>query len=170
MSQDPTHSRPLNVVADQLSRLSQTIHPEWALLREVFQSLCTKWHQSQKDLFATSFNNKLPQFVSPASDPLAWAVDALSLPWEDLVPYVFKPVAILGKVVSRQGTTLAGESFRLFQGGPTCPGFVAISRQIPLFLPNLLTPPFRPISVLNLNVFYLEPQPSRSNASDTVTA
>ena len=33
------------------------------------------------------FNNKLPQFVSPVPDPLATAVDALSLPWEDLDTY-----------------------------------------------------------------------------------
>ena len=31
-------------------------------------------------------------------DPLAWAVHALSLPWKDLDPYAFSPVAILGKV------------------------------------------------------------------------
>ena len=37
--------------------------------------------------------------MSPVSDPQAWAVDALSLPWEGLVPYAFPPAAILGKVV-----------------------------------------------------------------------
>ena len=47
------------------------------------------------------FNNKLAQFVLPVPDPLAWAVDALSLPWEDPDPYAFLPVAILGKVVEK---------------------------------------------------------------------
>ena len=42
------------------------------------------------------------QFVSPVPDPLAWAVDALSLSWEDLDPYAFPPAAILGKVVKLQ--------------------------------------------------------------------
>ena len=45
------------------------------------------WHQPQVDLFAMRFNNKLPQFMSPVRDPIAWAVDELSLPWEDLDPY-----------------------------------------------------------------------------------
>ena len=36
------------------------------------------------DLFATRFNHKLPKFVSPVPDPTAWAVDAPSLPWENL--------------------------------------------------------------------------------------
>ena len=47
----------------------------------------------------TRFNHKLAQFVSPVPDPLAWAVDALTLAWEDLDPYAFPPAAILGKVV-----------------------------------------------------------------------
>ena len=52
---------------------------EWSLHPEVFQAICSRWHQPQLDLFAARFNNKLPQFVSPVPDPQAWAVDALSL-------------------------------------------------------------------------------------------
>ena len=89
----------LNVVADKLSRLGQTIQTEWSLLPDVFQAICNRWHQPQIDLFAMRFNNKLAQFVSPVPDPQAWAVDALSLPWEDLDPYAFPPGAIVGKVV-----------------------------------------------------------------------
>ena len=91
----------LNVVADKLSRLGQTIQTEWSLLPEVFQAIRSRWHQPKIDLFATRFNNKLPLFVSPVLDPLATAVDALSLPWEDLDAYAFPPAAILGKVVER---------------------------------------------------------------------
>ena len=91
----------LNVIADELSRLGQTIQTEWSLHPEVFQAVCSRWHQPQVDLFATRFNNKLPQFVSPVPDPQAWAVDALSLSWEDLDPYAFPPAAILGKVVEK---------------------------------------------------------------------
>ena len=54
----------LNVVADKLSRLGQTIQTEWSLLPEVFQTICSKWHQPQIDLFATRFNNKLPLYVT----------------------------------------------------------------------------------------------------------
>ena len=67
----------LNVVADKLSRLGQTIQMEWSLLQEVFQAICLRWHRPQIDLFAERFNHKLPQFVSPVLDPLAVAVDAL---------------------------------------------------------------------------------------------
>ena len=70
----------LNVIADKLSRLGQTIQTEWSLLPEVFQTLCQRWHRPQIDLFATRFNHKLPQFVSPVPDSLAVAVDALTGP------------------------------------------------------------------------------------------
>ena len=91
----------LNVVADKLSRLGQTIQTEWSLLQEVFQAICSRWHRPNIDLFATRFNNRSPQFVSPVPDPLATAVDALSLPWEDLDAYAFPPATILGKVVEK---------------------------------------------------------------------
>ena len=91
----------LNVVADKLSRLGQTIQTEWSLLQEVFQTICSRWHRPNIDLFATRFNNKLPQFVSPVPDPLSTAVDALSLPWEDLDAYAFPPAAILDKMVEK---------------------------------------------------------------------
>ena len=70
----------LNVVADKLSRLDQNIQTEWSLLPEVFQAICNRWQQPQIDLFATRFNNKLAQFVSPVLDPMAWAV---GLPVQD---------------------------------------------------------------------------------------
>ena len=77
----------LNVVADKLSRLGQTIQTQWSLHPEVFQAICSRWHWPQIDLFAMRFNKKLPLFVSPVLDPLASAVDALSLTWEDLDAY-----------------------------------------------------------------------------------
>ena len=89
----------LNVIAYKLFRLGQTIQTEWSLHPEVFLAICSRWHQPQVDFFATRFNNKLPQFVSPVPDPQAWAVDALILSWRDLDPYAAPPVAILGKVV-----------------------------------------------------------------------
>ena len=37
------------------------------------------------DLFATSLNKKLPTYVSPILDPQAWQVDALNIPWKNLL-------------------------------------------------------------------------------------
>ena len=70
----------LNVVADKQSCLGQTIQTEWSLLQEVFQTICSRWHRPQIDLFATRFNNKLPQFVSPVPDSLASSSGCTQLP------------------------------------------------------------------------------------------
>ena len=166
----------LNVIADKLSRLGQTIQTEWSLHPAVFQAVCSRWHQPQVDLFATRFNNKLPQFVSPVPDPQAWAVDALSLSWEDLDPYAFPPAAILGKVVEKLQDYPCNRIILVAPGWPNMPWFwdlVAMSSQIPLCLPNipnLVSQPFnqvlhRNLSNLNLHAWLLEPQQSRSKAS-----
>ena len=172
----------LNVIADKLSRLGQTIQTEWSLHPEVFQAVCSRWHQPQVDLFAIRFNNKLPQFVSPVPDPQAWAVDALSLSWEDLDPYAFPLVAILGKVVEKLQDYPCNRIILIAPGWPNMPWFwdlVAMSSQIPLCLPsipNLVSQPFnqvlhRNLSNLNLHAWLLEPQQSRSKAfSEAVAA
>ena len=132
----------LNVIADKLSRLGQTIQTEWSLHPEVFQAVCSRWHQPQVDLFATRFNNKLPQFVSPVPDPQAWAVDALGLSWEDLDPYTFPPAAILGKVVEKLQDYSCNRIILIAPGWPNMPWFwdlVAMSSQIPLCLPSIPT-------------------------------
>ena len=97
----------LNVIADKLSRHNQVIQTEWSLDQSVFNLLCSRWTPPQVDLFAIWFNYKLPKFVSPVPNPTAWAVDALSLPWQDLDAYAFPPVSLLNQVIS------------LLQGGPT---------------------------------------------------
>ena len=111
----------LNVIADKLSRLGQTIQTEWSLHPEVFQAICSRWHQPQVDLFATRFNNKLPQFVSPVSEPHAWAVDELSLSWEDLDLYTFPPAAILGQVVEKLQDYPCNRIILIAPGWPNMP-------------------------------------------------
>ena len=159
----------LNVVADKLSKT------EWSLLLEVFHSICNRWHQPQIDIFAMRFNNKLTQFVSPVPDLLAWAIDSLSLSWEDLDPYSFSLVTILGgsgpiylpnsnHLGQSDGevTGLPMQGIILIAPGwpnmPWCWDLVAMSSQTPLCLPNLLTQPFnntphRNLSNLNLHAW-----------------
>ena len=138
----------LNVVADKLSQLGQTIQTEWSLLPEDSRALCDRWHQPQIDLFATRFNNKVPLFISPVLDPMATAVDALSLSWEDLDAYAFPLTAILGKVVEKLQDSPYRRLLIIASGWPNMTWFcdlVEMSSQIPLLLPqlpNLLTQPF----------------------------
>ena len=165
----------LNVVADMLSRLGETSQTEWSLLPEVFQTICSGWHQPLLELFATRFNNKLPLFVPPVPDPLASAVDAHSLPWEDLDAYAFPLAVILSKVVEKLQDSPCKRIILIAPGWPYMPWFwdlVAMFSQIPLSLPNLpnlLTQPFNQIPHRNLtsksHAWLLELQQSRSRAS-----
>ena len=133
------------MVADQLSRLGQTIQREWSLLPEVFHLICNRWHQPQIDLFATRFN-KLLQFVSSVPDSQAWTVDALSRPWECLVPYTFSPIAILGKVVAKLKNYR--RIIQIAPGLPNMPfvlgpsGHVKPDPTLPVKISKLLTQPF----------------------------
>ena len=128
------------------------------------------------DLFATRYNYKLQKFVSPVPDDQAWAVDALSLPWDNLDPYAFPPVAILGKVVEKLQNSRCKRMILIAPGWPNRPWFwdlVTMSTQIPLCLPNLanlLAQPFnqtlhRNLTNLNLHAWLLEPLQSKTRAS-----
>ena len=111
--------------------------------------------------------------MSPVLDPLAWAVDALCLPWEDFDLYALPPVAILGQVVEKLQDYSCRRLILIAPGWPNMPWFcdlVTVSSQIPLCLPNPITQPFsqtqhRNLSNLNLHACRLKPQQSRSRAS-----
>ena len=113
--------------------------------------------------------------ISPRP-PQAWAVDALSLSWKGLDPYVFPPAAILGKLVEKLQDYPCNGIILIVPGWLNMPWFwdlVAMSSQIPLCLPNipnLVSQPFsqvlhKNLSNLNLYAWLLEPQQSRSRAS-----
>ena len=166
----------LNVIADKFSRQGQIIQTEWSLHQEVFDLLVQTWHLPQVDMFATKYNCKLAQYVSPVPDPNVWAVDVLTVSWENLDMYAFPPVSLLGKVVSKLSDHLYKRVILIAPGWPKMPLFwdlVELSSQIPLCLPihpDLVTQLFnkarhRNLTNLNLHAWLLEPRQSRSRVS-----
>ena len=113
----------LNVIADKLSRLGQTIQTDWSLHPEVFQAICSRWHQSQVDLFAARFNNKLPQLVSPVPDPNHGERMHSVCPGKIWTHMPSHQQPSWAKWWRSCRTTHAPGSYWLHQGGPTCPGF-----------------------------------------------
>ena len=168
----------LNVIADKLSRHNQVIQTEWSLSQQVFDLLCSRWARPHVDLFATRFNHKLPKFVSPVPDPTAWAVDALSLSWDNLDVYAFPPVSLLNQVTSKVMDQGCRMMIMIAPGWPNMPWFwdlVNLSIQVPFKLPlqrDLVTQPFngllhRNLSNLNLHAWLLGPLPSKKKDSLT---
>ena len=91
-----------------------------------------------------------------------------SLPWEDLDPYAFPLAAILGKVVEKLQDSPCKRIIVIAPGWPNMSWFrdlVAMSSQIPLILPNLLTQPFSQIPHRNLTNLNLNAWQSRNRAS-----
>ena len=74
--------------------------------------------------------NELPLFVSPVPDSLATAVDALSLPWEDLDTYAFPPAAILGKVVEKLQDSPCKRIILIAPGWPNMSWFLGPSDHV----------------------------------------
>ena len=91
----------LNILADSLSRSHMVLNSEWTLAHNVLSPVWQKWFKPQIDLFATQFSRRLPLYVSPVPDPAAWAIDALSINWENLIAYAFPPTALIGKVLKK---------------------------------------------------------------------
>ena len=111
--------------------------------------------------------------MSPVPDPLAWAVNALSLPREDLDPHAFLPVAILGKMVAKLQDFPCRRIILIAPWWPNIPwlwDLVAMLSQIPCACPICsyslsIKTSHRNLSNLNLHAWLLEPQQSRSRAS-----
>ena len=118
-SEGPTHSRPAECGCGQAIQTRPDIHTEWSLLPEVFQLMYNRWHQPLIHLFAVRFDNN---WLNSVPDALAWAVNTLSLSWEDLDPYAFPPVAIFGKVVVKLRDYPCWRIILIAWGGLTCPG------------------------------------------------
>ena len=137
----------LNVIADKLSRLGQTIQTEWSLHTEVFQAICSRWHLPQVDLFATRFNNTNCHSLSH------WYQTPRLGQW--------------------MHSACPGKIWTHMPSHQQIWDLVAMPSQIPLCLPslpNLVTQPFnqtlhRDLSNLNLHAWLLEPQQSRSRSS-----
>ena len=98
----------LNLIVDGLSRRNQIQSTEWSLSPQIFKKISKLWESPQVDLFSTSLNKKLPLYVSPIPDPQAWAVDALNIPWENLVEYAFLPLPFCPRLYKNSSLKCAG--------------------------------------------------------------
>ena len=71
---------------------------EWMLKLDIFERLCK---QTDTDLFASTFNTRLPEFISWFLEPDAYAVNAFSLSWSGFLLCIFPPFNLIGKVINK---------------------------------------------------------------------
>jgi hypothetical protein len=91
-----------NVLADRLSRPGLAVSTEWKLDPLVFRAVTQQTWYPLTDLFATRWNNQVPQFISPFPDTKALDTDALSLNWDKIDrPYLFPPTPIIKQCLEK---------------------------------------------------------------------
>ena len=77
-----------NMLADRLSR--PIIRPtEWTLNNRVLNKFFSLWGKPIIDIFASEDNNKMQVFCTWFPSQKAYAVDALSIPWNNMEAYAF---------------------------------------------------------------------------------
>ncbi|XP_045167098.2 uncharacterized protein LOC123530393 [Mercenaria mercenaria] len=124
-----------NLQADFASRnFSDTT--EWKLKEDIFKRLSKHFMQPNIDLFASRLNKQLDCYVSWMPDPGAWAVNAFSLNWKGLEPYIFPPFNLLSKVLNKIMEDEVEEALLI------CP-FWPNQTWFPLFLHRLICLPIR---------------------------
>ena len=91
-----------NVLADQLSRKHQCLPGEWALSRNAFKWILELDHNPEIDIFATDWNNQLPNFCTHYKSSNTPYMDAFSVDWSQWkVIYAFPPPLMLLKVLDK---------------------------------------------------------------------
>ena len=91
-----------NVQADRLSR--RDMNKELQLSPIVFCNIVTKLREYVRpdiDLFASKFNHQLPFYVSWSRDPCAFAIDAFSLSWDNIIPFIFPPFCLISRILDK---------------------------------------------------------------------
>lgn len=89
-----------NTVADTESRKT---HPdiEWSLTNNDFNLIVNKFGIPDIDLFASRINKKCDLYISWHRDPDAHAIDAFTVPWNDINFYAFPPFSLILKVLDK---------------------------------------------------------------------
>ena len=80
-----------NTTADWESRHHQD-SSDWQLCSSVFDTLSHMLGPFSIDLFASRMNHQLPSYCSWRPDPGACTIDAFSVSWDEMTPYLFPPI------------------------------------------------------------------------------
>ena len=125
-----------NLLADLLSR--ERVRPaEWSLHQAVVEQMFSLYGRPNIDLFASAENTHLPTFCSWTEDHRAWALDALSIPWEGMEAYAFPPISLLTRVLNkiRQSKCRVILVAPIWPRRPWYPRLLGLLRDLPWRLP-----------------------------------
>ena len=87
-----------NILADQLSRV-KIRQTEWMLKKEIVQKIFQMWGHPLIDMFASIHNRQTQIFCTWFPHNQAYALDALTIPWEGMFLYAYPPICLIPKVL-----------------------------------------------------------------------
>ncbi|KAK3097899.1 hypothetical protein FSP39_014269 [Pinctada imbricata] len=87
-----------NILTDKLTRY-KIMPTEWTLNRTVVQKIFHQWGYPLVDLFASHLNKQTEIYCTWTQDCNALAIDALSIPWENMFAYAYPPICLIPKVL-----------------------------------------------------------------------
>ena len=130
-----------NVCADRLSCKHES-SLEWKLHPTVFKWIAERHYAPDIDLFASRLNYQVGRYVSWKPDPVALAMDAFSVVWSRLKPYLFPPFSLLGEVLQKLKVEEVPSAVVIAPDWPTAHWFYLILEMVinrPLLLPQWQT-------------------------------
>ena len=74
---------------------------EWMLKNDIFLRVCRQFFIPEVDLFVSRLNKRTSSYVSWFPDPEAFHFDAFTLDWSGLLPYIFPPFNLTGRVLNK---------------------------------------------------------------------
>ena len=89
-----------NCLADRLSRKYDN-ESEWMLDPLVFKKISVLWGLPEVDMFASSLNRQIDNFVSWKPDSKALYIDAFSVDWTFIFAYIFPPFSQILRVLQK---------------------------------------------------------------------
>lgn len=137
-----------NTNADKLSREVVDRH-DWMLKPDIFHIIQEKYPSIEIDLFASRHTNQVPLYVSWHPDPSAFATDAFSFNWSNIVFFAFPPFSLIGRCLQKIRSDNA-KGILVAPFWPTQPWFPQLLQMLwdhPVVLPSqkdLLTHPSYP--------------------------
>jgi len=89
-----------NVDADYYSR-NFSDSSEWMLKKQIYDRICKQFFAPSIDLFASRLNKQIDVFVSWFPEPGAVFADAFHMSWHTVIPYIFPPFSLMGKIINK---------------------------------------------------------------------
>lgn len=127
-----------NTGADYKSRIFNDSH-EWMLKKDIFVRVCKQFFTPDVDLLASRLSHQISNYASWSFDPGASAVDAVTICWSNMSPYIFPPFSLISRILSKIKSDTVEKDIIIVPFWPTQSWFsllISVIISLPVRLPR----------------------------------